>query len=72
MATTDKQLDSRLRGNDSGLSLVFAIPDHPVVDSADGAAVRIAMTVGRGRRHQNEAAATGEQARTTRGEGYPA
>jgi len=30
------------------LSLVFAIPDHPWVDSADGAAVRIAMTVGQG------------------------
>jgi len=28
------------------LSLVFAIPDHPWVDAADGAAVRIAMTVG--------------------------
>jgi hypothetical protein len=28
------------------LSLVFAIPDHPWVDTADGAAVRIAMTVG--------------------------
>jgi hypothetical protein len=28
------------------LSLFFAIPDHPWVDSADGAAVRIAMTVG--------------------------
>lgn len=28
------------------LSLVFAIPDHPWVDSTDGAAVRIAMTVG--------------------------
>ncbi|MCC6462147.1 MAG: class I SAM-dependent DNA methyltransferase [Saprospiraceae bacterium] len=27
------------------LSLAFAIPDHPWVDSADGAAVRIAMTV---------------------------
>jgi hypothetical protein len=30
------------------LSLVFAIPDHPWVDSADGAAVRIAMTAGVG------------------------
>ena len=30
------------------LSLVFAIPDHPWVDTADGAAVRIAMTVGEG------------------------
>lgn len=31
---------------DPPLSLVFAIPDHPWVDSEDGAAVRIAMTVG--------------------------
>ena len=29
-----------------GLHLAFAIPDHPWVDSAEGAAVRIAMTVG--------------------------
>ncbi|TSK08553.1 MAG: class I SAM-dependent DNA methyltransferase [Geobacter sp.] len=28
------------------MSVVFAIPDHPWVDSADGAAVRIAMTAG--------------------------
>lgn len=28
------------------LSLTYAIPNHPWVDSADGAAVRIAMTVG--------------------------
>lgn len=28
------------------LRLAFAIPDHPWVDSADGAAVRIALTVG--------------------------
>lgn len=28
------------------LSLIFAIPDHPWVDASDGAAVRIAMTVG--------------------------
>jgi hypothetical protein len=31
---------------DKGISLAFAVPDHPWVDSADGAAVRIAMTVG--------------------------
>jgi hypothetical protein len=30
---------------DSGVHLAFAVPDHPWVDSADGAAVRIAMTV---------------------------
>lgn len=28
------------------LTLAFAVPDHPWVDSTDGAAVRIAMTVG--------------------------
>ena len=33
-------------GSKKPLSLVFAIPDHPWVDSLDGAAVRIAMTVG--------------------------
>ena len=30
---------------DDGLHLAFAIPDHPWVDSAGGAAVRIAMTI---------------------------
>ncbi|MGH8019052.1 MAG: class I SAM-dependent DNA methyltransferase [Opitutaceae bacterium] len=34
------------RALDQGLSIRFAIPDHPWVDTADGAAVRIAMTVG--------------------------
>src|SRR5205823_339003 len=29
-----------------GISLAFAIPDHPWVDASDAAAVRIAMTVG--------------------------
>jgi hypothetical protein len=33
------------------LSLAFAIPDHPWVEAADGAAVRIAMTVGASREH---------------------
>ncbi|WP_291987822.1 type IIL restriction-modification enzyme MmeI [Candidatus Accumulibacter sp. ACC007] len=28
------------------MSLAFGVPDHPWIDSADGAAVRIAMTVG--------------------------
>jgi hypothetical protein len=38
-----KVVQSHLAGK-TPLSLVFAIPDHPWVDSADGAAVRIAMT----------------------------
>ncbi len=36
------------------LSLVFAIPDHPWVDTAEGAAVRIAMTVGAAGEHPGE------------------
>ncbi|XZO04473.1 MAG: class I SAM-dependent DNA methyltransferase [Microcoleus sp.] len=31
---------------ESGMSILFALPDHPWVDSLDGAAVRVAMTVG--------------------------
>ncbi len=32
--------------SDPSISLIFAVPDHPWVDSKDGAAVRIAMTAG--------------------------
>lgn len=35
-----------LVSNEGGLSLTFAIPDHPWIDSSDGASVRISMTVG--------------------------
>jgi hypothetical protein len=36
---------------DPPISITFAIPDHPWVDSSDGAAVRISMTVGELGRH---------------------
>ncbi|MDF7826413.1 hypothetical protein P4B35_20455 [Pontiellaceae bacterium B12227] len=36
------------------VSLVFAIPDHPWVQSEDGAAVRIAMTAGMGGTHEGD------------------
>ncbi|WP_205409736.1 class I SAM-dependent DNA methyltransferase [Pseudothauera hydrothermalis] len=39
-------LESHLHAPQTPLKLAFAIPDHPWVDAADGAAVRIAMTVG--------------------------
>ncbi|AHM60268.1 hypothetical protein D770_10055 [Flammeovirgaceae bacterium 311] len=36
----------------NSLSIVFAVPDHPWVDSADGAAVRISLTIGeKGEKH---------------------
>ncbi|MFZ1574652.1 MAG: DNA methyltransferase, partial [Chromatiaceae bacterium] len=38
-------LERHLTASES-LSLLYAVPDHPWVDSADGAAVRIGMTVG--------------------------
>jgi hypothetical protein len=40
------QIFNRRVIEDAGVELAFAIPDHPWVDSADGAAVRVAMTVG--------------------------
>jgi hypothetical protein len=39
-------LEPHLADKKKPLSLLFAIPDHPWVDASDGAAVRIAMTVG--------------------------
>ncbi|MCK6685990.1 MAG: class I SAM-dependent DNA methyltransferase, partial [Thermoanaerobaculia bacterium] len=39
-----KVLERHLTAKDP-LSIVFAVPDHPWVDSVDGAAVRVAMTV---------------------------
>ncbi len=41
-------------GGKQPLSLAFAIPDHPWVDTADGAAVRISMTVGIAGSHEGE------------------
>ncbi|WP_041523763.1 class I SAM-dependent DNA methyltransferase [Gilvimarinus agarilyticus] len=39
-------MEPHLNHNKKPLSLAFAIPDHPWVDGNDGAAVRIAMSVG--------------------------
>ena len=38
-------LETELSVSNSPISLAFAIPDHPWVDSSDGAQVRISMTV---------------------------
>lgn len=38
--------EQHLNDSKKPLSLIFAIPDHPWVEANDGAAVRIAMTVG--------------------------
>ena len=43
-AFSRKVLDHHLAPN-NGLSVAFAVPDHPWVDATDGAAIRIAMTV---------------------------
>ena len=42
----NRQVVAAQQGATPPLSLVFAVPDHPWVDSASGAAVRIAMSVG--------------------------
>lgn len=50
------------------LHLAFAIPDHPWVDGGDGAAVRIAMTVGAGGTEEGHLLTVLEE-RATGGEG---
>ncbi|PHS74133.1 MAG: SAM-dependent methyltransferase [Porticoccus sp.] len=40
-------METHLNEDQNPLMLLFVIPDHPWVDSANGAAVRIAMTVGK-------------------------
>lgn len=44
--TFNRRVLERHLSAENPLSIVFAIPDHPWVDSADGAAVRISMSVG--------------------------
>lgn len=46
MTFNRKVVGQHLADKKTPLHLVFAIPDHPWVDAADGAAVRISMTVG--------------------------
>ena len=46
LRTAQKSVTGKPHATAGAVSLVFAIADHPWVDSANGAAVRIAMTVG--------------------------
>lgn len=41
----NRQIIESFLNSDKSLSIIFAIPDHPWVESSDGAAVRIAMTI---------------------------
>ncbi|MBN8263336.1 MAG: class I SAM-dependent DNA methyltransferase [Xanthomonadales bacterium] len=50
------------------VTLVFAVPDHPWVDSTDGAAVRIAMTVGSAAAGKGRLAEVVEETETASGE----
>ncbi len=46
MVFNRRVLETHIGAEAQPLQVTFAVPDHPWVDSADGAAVRIAMTVG--------------------------
>lgn len=49
----NRTITSRHLGDtEKPLSLLFAIPDHPWIDASDGAAVRIAMSVGARGQHK--------------------
>ena len=45
--TFNRRVLERHMTAETPLSVIFAVPDHPWVDASDGAAVRIAMAVGR-------------------------
>ena len=67
-----KVLEPHLNDDKAPLSLVFAIPDHPWVDTGDGAAVRIAMTVAEaGRSTGRLLSITEERKGETEAEGRP-
>jgi len=44
--TFNRRVVDRQLGAEPPLALAFAVPDHPWVDSTEGAAVRVAMTIG--------------------------
>ena len=52
--TFNRKIVSELLEAKKPISLAFAIPDHPWVDSGDGAAVRVAMTVGASGKQQGQ------------------
>ena len=60
--TFNRRVVQHHMGQKKPLSLVFAVPDHPWVDTADGADVRIAMTVAEGGEHVGQLASVIEEA----------
>jgi len=62
-----KVLQEHLEMKD-GISLVFAVPDHPWVISTDGADVRIAMTVSEKGSHEGLLARVTEESKSEEGE----
>ena len=63
-----RQVLARHLGGKKPISLVFAVPDHPWVDSEEGAAVRIAMTVAEAGEQQGILARVVAEKRGERGE----
>lgn len=61
-------IEPHLADKKQPLSLVFAIPDHPWVDTADGAAVRIAMTVAIGGDHSGQSLGISNESSVDEGE----
>src|SRR5690606_1469756 len=61
-------VEAHLKNDEVPVSLVFAVPDHPWVDTADGAAVRISMTVGQGGKNLGQLLEVAEQGPQPSGE----
>ena len=61
-------IEAHLGASKNPLTLAFAIPDHPWVDSAQGAAVRIAMSVATIAAEEGRLLTVGEETATGEGE----
>ncbi|HEV7350366.1 class I SAM-dependent DNA methyltransferase [Telluribacter sp.] len=68
--TFNRRLIQRHLEAEPPLSLTFAIPDHPWVDSAQGAAVRIAMSVARAGTHTGTLATVTHEVATNDDDAY--
>lgn len=62
-----KAVEPHLEGS-APISIVYAIPDHPWIDSTDGAAVRISMTVAENGIHQGHLQTVYQETQAENGE----
>lgn len=66
-----REVATHLKDAENPLSLIFAIPNHPWVNTSTGAAVRVAMTVGVAGRYKGVLAEVSDEGPPTKGGSEP-